>query len=268
MIDFLRKTIGGEDRKQYFFVIRELTSREIKRKYARSFLGIIWSVLNPLLTMIVMTMVFSYMFRRSIVNYPIYYLTGSTFWSLFSTSTNTAMSSLVDNRTLLMKVKLPKQTFVLSRIYTAFVNFGYSLIAFAFIVLIYSVRGKLVLNATLLLLPIDVIFTLLFAMGISYILSIVYVFFGDIKYLYSVLLTLWMYTSAIFYPVDQLPGIIRAVISFNPVYVSIVFAREIIMNGSIPAITWWIRLIVYGISSFIIGYYVFVKYENRVMQKI
>ena len=268
MIDFLRKTIGGEDRKQYFFVIRELTSREIKRKYARSFLGIIWSVLNPLLTMIVMTMVFSYMFRRSIVNYPIYYLTGSTFWSLFSSSTNTAMSSLVDNRTLLMKVKLPKQTFVLSRIYTAFVNFGYSLIAFAFIVLIYCVRGKLVLNATLLLLPVDVIFTLLFAMGISYILSIVYVFFGDIKYLYSVLLTLWMYTSAIFYPVDQLPDIIHAVISYNPVYVSIVFAREIIMNGSIPAITWWIRLVVYGISSFIIGYYVFVKYENRVMQKI
>ena len=268
MLDVLRKMIDENDRKQYLFVIRELTAREIKRKYARSFLGIIWSVLNPLLTMIVMTMIFSYMFRRSIVNYPIYYLTGSTFWTLFSTSTNTAMSSLVDNRSLLMKVKLPKQTFVLSRIYTAFVNFGYSLIAFALIVIVYFLRGKLVLNATILLLPFDVMFTLLFAMGISYILSIAYVFFGDIKYLYSVLLTLWMYTSAIFYPVDQLPTIIQNAISHNPIYVSIVFAREIIMNGSIPAFDWWIRLIVYGVSSFIIGYYIFNKYENKVMQKI
>ena len=268
MIDAIRKLINGGDRKQYLFVIRELTAREIKRKYARSFLGIIWSVLNPLLTMIVMTMIFSYMFRRSIVNYPIYYLTGSTFWTLFSTSTNTAMSSLVDNRNLLMKVKLPKQTFVLSRIYTALVNFEYSLIAFAFIVLVYCLKGKLVLNATLLLLPFDVLFTLLFAMGISYILSIVYVFFGDVKYLYSVLLTLWMYTSAIFYPVDQLPSIIQNAISYNPVYISIVFAREIIMNGAIPAIHWWLRLIIYGASSMIVGYYIFNKYENKVMQKI
>ncbi len=177
MIDIIKQFTGEGDRKQYFFVIRELTSREIKRKYARSFLGVIWSVLNPLLTMIVMTMIFSYMFRRSIVNYPLYYLTGSTFWTLFSTSTNTAMSALVDNRTLLMKVKLPKQTFVLSRIYTAFVNFGYSCLAFALILLVYIMKGKVVINLTLLLLPFDVLFTLLFAMGVSYILSIVYVFF-------------------------------------------------------------------------------------------
>ena len=268
MINALHKLIGGEERKQYFFVIRELTAREIKRKYARSFLGIIWSVLNPLLTMIVMTMIFSYMFRRSIVNYPLYYLTGSTFWSLFSTSTNTAMSALVDNRTLLMKVKLPKQTFVLSRIYTALVNFGYSLVAFAFIVLIYCLSGKLVLNASIFLLPVDVFFTLLFAIGVSYILSIAYVFFGDVKYLYSVLLTLWMYTSAIFYPVEQLPEMIKTVIGYNPVYVSIVFAREIIMNGKVPAITWWVRLIAYGICSFVVGYFVFKKHENKVMQKI
>lgn len=77
-------------RKQYFFVIRELTGREIKRKYARSYLGILWSVLNPLLTMVVMTLTFSYMFRRSIVNYPIYYLTGTIFWTLFSSATNSS----------------------------------------------------------------------------------------------------------------------------------------------------------------------------------
>lgn len=268
MIDFIRSFLGGEDRKQYLFVIRELTSREIKRKYARSFLGVIWSVLNPLLTMVVMTMIFSYMFRRSIANFPVYYLTGQTFWALFSTATNTSVSSLVDNRNLLMKVKLPKQIFVLSRIYTAFVNFGYSLLAFALIVLIYVFRGKIVLSAVIFLLPFDIVFSLLFAVGVAYILSIIYVFFADIKYLYSILLTLWMYASAIFYPVDQLPDVIGHLIGYNPVYVSIAFARVIILDGDIPAMGLWIKLIIYGIGSFLIGYYIFKKNENGVMQKI
>ena len=118
-----------EELKQYYFVIKQLVDREIKRKYARSFLGVIWSVLNPLMTMAVMSMIFSTIFKRTIENYPIYYLTGTIFWQLFSGATNSAMTALVDNRTLLLKVKLPKQTFVLARIYTALTNFGYTCVA-------------------------------------------------------------------------------------------------------------------------------------------
>ena len=88
----------AEQRKQYWFVIRELTSREIKRKYSRSKLGIVWSVLNPLLTMAVMSMIFSYMFKHSIENYPIYYLCGNVIWQLFTGATNSAMTTLVDNK--------------------------------------------------------------------------------------------------------------------------------------------------------------------------
>ena len=97
-----------EELKQYYFVIKQLVDREIKRKYARSFLGVIWSVLNPLMTMAVMSMIFSTIFKRTIENYPIYYLTGTIFWQLFSGATNSAMTALVDNRTLLLKVKLAK----------------------------------------------------------------------------------------------------------------------------------------------------------------
>ena len=97
-----------EELKQYYFVIKQLVDREIKRKYARSFLGVIWSVLNPLMTMAVMSMIFSTIFKRTIENYPIYYLTGTIFWQLFSGATNSAMTALVDNRTLLLKVKLPE----------------------------------------------------------------------------------------------------------------------------------------------------------------
>lgn len=251
---------------QYLFAIRELTSRELKRKYARSYLGVIWSVLNPLLTMLVMTMVFSYMFRRDIINYPIYYLTGSIMFSLFRSATDTPMSALVDNRALLMKVKLPKQTFVLARIYTAFVNFGYTCIAYAAIVLVYVLRGKMVLTTAVLLFPVDVLLLLVFAMGIGLTLSIVYVFFADIKYLYHVLLTLWLYLSAIFYPVDRLPDYVANLIGFNPVYVSILIARTLVMDGAIPDLTLWIRLGIYSIVSFVIGLVVFWKHENNVMQ--
>lgn len=102
----LRK--NREELKQYYFVIKQLVDREIKRKYARSFLGVIWSVLNPLMTMAVMSMIFSTIFKRTIENYPIYYLTGTIFWQLFSGATNSAMTALVDNRTLLLKVKIAK----------------------------------------------------------------------------------------------------------------------------------------------------------------
>ena len=129
-----------EELKQYYFVIKQLVDREIKRKYARSFLGVIWSVLNPLMTMAVMSMIFSTIFKRTIENYPIYYLTGTIFWQLFSGATNSAMTALVDNRTLLLKVKLPKQTFVLARIYTALTNFGYTCVAYVLMLVVFQIK--------------------------------------------------------------------------------------------------------------------------------
>lgn len=253
-----------EEIRQYYFVIKQLVSREIKRKYARSFLGIIWSVLNPLMYMAVMSMIFTTMFRRSIENYPIYFLTGMTIWQLFSGATNSAMNALVDNRMLLIKLKLPKQVFVLSRIYTAFINFAYTCIAYIMMLVVFRVK----FSFCMLLFPIAIFFLLLFSMGIGYLLSIVYVFFADIKYLYSVILTLWMYLSAIFYPVDSLTPLMKTVIEANPVYVYIAFARECVMYQSCPEPGMWMKMIAWGIGSFFTGYYVFKRNENKVMQKI
>lgn len=256
--------MNWDEQKQQLFAIQQLVSREVKRKYARSYLGIVWSVLNPLMTMAVMSMVFSTMFRRSIENFPIYYLTGSIFWTLFSTATDSAMSALVDNKSLLMRVKMPKQSFVVARVYTALTNFGYTCIAYVLMLLVFQIKP----SVTMLLFPIPVLFILLFSMGIGYLLSILYVFFGDIKYLYSVLLTLWMYLSALFYPVDQLPGEVAGLINLNPVYVYIHFARDVMMYQTVPDIGEWIKMILWGVGSFIIGYFVFKKNENSVMQKL
>lgn len=256
--------IQKEEWKQYIFVIKELVSREIKRKYARSYLGIIWSVLNPLMSMAVMSMIFTTIFKRSIENFPIYYLTGTIFWQLFSGATNAAMTALVDNKTLLLKVKLPKQTFVLARIYTALTNFGYTCIAYVLMLAVFRIK----LNWTIVLFPIVVLCTLLFFMGIGYLLSIAYVFFGDIKHLYSVILTLWMYLCAIFYPVNSTSGMMQQIIGANPIYVFIYFARTIVMDGVVPEPVEWIKMLVWSIAVFVLGYWVFNKNENKVMQSI
>lgn len=252
------------NKKQYIFAIKELTGREIKRKYTRSKLGILWSVLNPLMSMAVLSLIFSKMFSRSIAHFPIYYLTGSIFWTLFSGATNSAMTALVDNKSLLIKVKLPKQTFVLSRVYTSLVNFGYSCIAYMLMLIVFKMKFSL----TWLLLPIDVFFALLFSLGIGYILAIVYVFFGDIKYLYGILLTIWMYMSALFYPVNGLPEIMQKVVGNNPVYIAIAFARISVMDRKVPELNYWIKLIISGVCSFAIGYLIFKKKQNKVMQVI
>ena len=249
---------------QYVFVIRELTSREIKRKYARSSLGIIWSVLNPLLMMVVMSLIFSTMFKRSIENFPIYYLTGQTIWGLFSGATNSAMTALVDNKTLLIKAKLPKHTFILSRVYTALVNFGYTCIAYVLMLIIFRIPFTL----TMLLFPVGILFGLLLSIGIGYLLATEYVFFADIKYLYGIFLTLLMYMSAIFYPVDSLPEMVQKVVNMNPVYLVILFTRECVMYGHVPETWVWIRLSVWSVASIIVGMIIFRTQENKIMQTI
>lgn len=255
---------AGGERRQYMFAVRQLVSREVKRKYARSYLGIMWSVLNPLMSMAVMSMIFSTIFKRSIENFPIYYLTGSIFWSLFSEATNSAMTALVDNRMMLMKVKLSKQTFVIARMFTALTNFGYTCVAYMLMLIIFRVR----LTPYMLLFPIDVLFIMLFSVGIGFMLSIFYVFFGDIKYLYSVLLTLWMYLSAVFYPIDRLSDMMQWIIRKNPVYNYIEFARDIVLYGIMPEPVLWLKIIGWGIISFTAGYLLFKKKENLVMQKM
>lgn len=256
--------IDAQQGKQYAFVVRQLTSRELKRKYARSYLGVIWSVLNPLLSMVVLSLIFSQLFRRSIENYPIYYLTGNILWQAFTGATNASMTSLVDNKMLLLKVKFPMELFILTRVYTALINLGYSLIAYIIMLFVFQVSPKL----TMFFSPLIVFFLFLFSLGISYMLATAYVFFGDVKHLYTVLLTIWMYCSAIFYPVEQLQGIIRVVIWNNPLYTFIHCMRKAVMMGALPERIEWFQMLVWSLGVYVIGSLIFQKNRNRIMQKL
>ena len=253
-----------EERRQYAFVIRQLTSRELKRRYARSTLGVLWSVLNPLLSMAVLSLIFSQLFRRSIENYPIYYLTGSILWQAFTGATTSAMTALADNKPLLLRVKFPMELFLLARVYTALVNLGYSLVAYGVMLAVFRVTPKW----TMLLTPAVILGLFLFSLGLSYMLAAAYVFFGDVKHLYTVALTLWMYCSAIFYPVEQLQGFIRVVIRLNPLYAYIHCLREAVMLGQLPNWMETVQMAVCSVGMYLLGWLVFRRCRKRILQKL
>lgn len=250
--------------RQYAFLIRQLTSRELKRKYARSYLGVLWSVLNPLLSMAVLSLIFSQLFRRSIENYPIYYLSGYILWQAFTGSTTAAMTALVDNKPLLLKVKFPMEVFILTRVYTAVVNFGYSLAAYAVMLAVFRIPPRW----SMLAIPGVVACLFAFSLGLSCMLAAAYVFFGDVRHLYAVVLTLWMYCSAIFYPVEQLTGFIRTVIQINPLYIYIHAFRQAVMAGSPPGWKGWLSMVLWAGGVFALGVWVLRRNRNRIMQKI
>lgn len=249
---------------QTSFVLGQLVAREMKRKYSRSRLGIVWSVLNPLLSMAVLSLVFSTMFRKSIENYPVYYLTGFVIWNFFTSATNAAMTSLADNQTLILQVRLPRSIFPLSRVLTAFVNFLYSMAAYGVILAVFRIPPGI----SALYFPVIIVFAFLFSLGLGLLLSVLYVFFGDIRHLYGVLLTLWMYLSALFYPLELLPPAMQAVIWQNPVYNFIAGARDCLLYGRIPSAGVMIRIVFWGTAVYLLGALVFRGSQNKVIQKL
>lgn len=261
-MQLIKKTI--EDKKQYFFVIRELTAREIKRKYARSFLGILWSVLNPLLYMAVMSLIFSTIFASDIDKFPTYFLTAYIFWVLFSGATETSMTTFVDNQNMFQKTKLPRQLFVLSRAYTALVNFGFSLIAFGAILLIYRVP----ITWISLIFFVDVIFAFMFSTGVSYILATIYVFNRDIKFLYKNFLVLYDHLIAMYYPIQMLKGGIYTIVEYNPLYIYIKIARECVLYNTVSEVKWFILMAIWGVGTLAVGTLAFKLNENEMLHKL
>ena len=244
---------------QYKPLLKELVGRDLKVKYRRSFLGYVWSLLNPLLMMCVMTLVFSYMFRFDIPNYPLYLITGQTLWTFFNESTNMSMYSVLQNGSLIKKVYIPKFIFPISRVLSSFVTMSFSLAA----ILIVLIFTRAPFYWSMLLFPVPLFFLLLFAMGIGMVLSALSVYFRDITHLYGVLTLAWMYLTPIFYPVDALPKEVVPLITSNPMYAYITFFRDIILYGTIPEPAMWIQCVLVSFAALAVGLVVFRKMQRN-----
>lgn len=241
-------------------LLQQLVMKDIKLKYRRSFLGYVWSILNPLMIMFIMVLVFQNMFRFDIANYPVYLIIGQTIFNFVSEATNQAMWSITGNAALMKKTYVPKYIFTLSRVTSSFVNMVFALGA---MLLVFVVCG-ISFNWYMFLIPVILVQVYIFALGLGFFLASGTVFFRDIQYIYSAFLTAWMYATPIFYPIVQLPLNMQRIIKhFNPLYAYITQFRTIVLDGTCPDM----RLIIYGfIVSFIMvgfGTWVFMKSQDK-----
>ena len=239
--------------RKYQYFLKNLIIKDIKLKYRRSILGLAWSVLNPLLMMIVITTVFSNIFKIKVENFAIYFLTGSTLFSFFAETTSTSMTSVLSAGSLIKKVYIPKYIFPLEKCLFGLVNFLFSLIAVAIIFLIKNYPIKW----TILLFPIPVMYTLVFSIGLSLILASLCVFFKDILHLYTVILTAWNYLTPIMYPYEILSDNMRRFMKFNPMYYFVDYFRNVMMNGKIPDLSTNIICLSISLCTFVVGVIIF-----------
>lgn len=233
-------------------LIKELVKRDLKLKYRRSVLGYLWSLLNPLLMMIVMTLVFSYMFRFDIPNYPLYLICGQTLFNFFNESTNMAMQSVIQNAQLIKKVYIPKYIFPISKVTSSFVTMSFSLVAILIVMLVTGTG----FHFSILLFWVPLLMLFIFSSGISMLLSALAVQFRDITHLYGVLTMAWMYLTPIFYPVEAIPDGVASVIMANPLYTYIDIFRSLVLYGEIPsALTllsgFAVAIIVFGVGALV-----------------
>lgn len=216
---------------KYKDLLIQLVSRDIKLKYRRSFLGYLWSVLNPLFVMIIMTIVFSTMFSRNIENFPVYLFTGKMLFDFMSTSTNQAMTSVTGNAALLKKTYVPKYIFTLSKVTSCMVDLLFSFGALFIVMLVTRAR----IYWTFFLFPLVVLQIYIFCCGLGFFLAEFNVFFRDIQYIYQAIITAWMYLTPIFYPVESLPNSVAFVVKgLNPLYYYVAQFRDLVYYGHFP----------------------------------
>lgn len=245
---------------KYKDLIKQLVLKDIKLKYRRSILGYLWSVLNPLMVMLVMYFVFSHMFRFDLENYPAYLIIGQALFTFMTEGTNQAIGSIVGNGALLKKVYVPKYVFTLSKITSSLVNLMFSLIAMI-IVFIFS---GVTFSVYMLFIPVVLLEVYIFSLGLGLFLAASSVFFRDIQYIYSVLTTAWMYLTPIFYPLSQLPENLQNILmQFNPMCIYIIHFRTCVLEQTFPE--WHYVLYGFGISFLFLfaGSLYFIKKQDE-----
>lgn len=244
---------------KYRFLIKQLVSRDFKAKYKRSILGVFWSFLNPLLTMIVQYIVFSNLFRFDIPYYPVYLLSGIIVFNYFSEACGMALTSIIGNATLITKVYVPKYIYPLTRILSSLVNLLISMIPLIIVTMLSGLHP----TKAYLLIPFMLVCLAMFCLGLGMLLSAAMVFFRDIQFLWGVLTMIWMYLTPIFYPESILPEQVVWVLKINPLYYFINFLRSCVIDGVSPEPVVYVQCFLISLCVLAVGAWVFKKSQDK-----
>ncbi|MEG1060962.1 MAG: ABC transporter permease [Oscillospiraceae bacterium] len=245
---------------KYKYLLQNLIVRDIKVKYRRSILGVAWSLLNPLLMMFILNAVFSRIFRFQIPNFPLYLITGQILFGFFNEATSAAIFSIVDASSLIKKVYIPKYMFPIEKVLFGFVNLVFSIPAIAVMMLMFRVP----FSPVMFMCVFPLISMLMFTLGFSLVISALCVFFRDLKHLYSVLITAWMYLTPIIYPLSELEGSwIYYIALLNPLTWYVEYFRQTLIYATMPTAVMNCMCFGYGALFIIVGLLMFKKLQDK-----
>lgn len=258
-----------EGLKKYMPLLKELIRRDVKIKYRRSFLGFLWSVLNPLGMMVIMTIVFSNVFRSDIQNFPVYLMCGQLIFNFFNEATTMSMSSIMGNAGLISKVYVPKYFFPVSRVCSSFVNLLTSFVALVIVIIV----TRTPISWTVIFAIFPVLYVLLFSIGVGMLLSAITVSFRDMMHLYGVVVTGLMYLTPIFYPISMLPtegtmGKVALIVKANPITNFVEMLRTAILGQDVPSLWQHVKCFTPCVIMLVIGAVVFKKLQDEFILKL
>ncbi len=245
--------------KKHRFLFEELVKRDFKKKYKRTVIGVGWSMLMPLLMLLVMKVVFEQFFGRSVGHYTTYLFCGNLLFCWFSEATGHGMQSLYANAAIFTKVNVPKYLFLFAGSIQTFINFLLTLAVF----FLFCWYDGIDFSWRLLLLAYPVATLLLFNVGVGLVLSALFIFFRDIDYLWRVFLQLLMYGSAIFYTIDGFPARLKLVFACNPLYRHIEYFREVVISGAVPSLGTHLALAGWALAAAAAGFFMYKRYNTK-----
>lgn len=251
---------AGREVVQYRSLLWTLVARDLKVRYKRSVLGILWTMLNPLLMMIVFSIVFASVFRFTIEHFTIYFLSAYVLWNFVSQTTSWSTACLLSYAPLIRKVYVPKAIFIMATVLSGLVNLVVALVPLALLMIVLRHPFR----EALLFLPVAILIATMFSLGLSFLLAGVCIEFADVIQIYNALLLAWMYLTPIVYPLDVVPEQFRWIILANPMYAIVETFRAPIFQGTLPDPGLVLRSIVWSASLLVFGWWVFERRVDRI----
>ena len=250
--------------KKYSFLFGELVHRDFTKKYKRTFFGMTWSIISPLINLLIMWFVFGNILGNNVNHFVIYLFSGQLVFAFFSEATSMGMTSLVNNSSIFAKVNIPKYLFLFSQNVTSLINFCLTMIVYFIFVAVEGIP----FTWTFLALLFPIVFLIIFNLGIGLILSALFVFFRDMQYLWGIISQLIMWLSAIFYTLDMFDPAVQEAFFFNPIYLFIYYFRSIVLDGTVPTVDIHIRIIIASLLAFGIGSWMYKHYNTEFLYYI
>lgn len=245
------------------FLLGEIVKKNFFSKYKDSVLGVLWTVLRPLLLTALFTIIFSTVFGRNIENYAVYFLCGRCIFDFFNGAINASLNSIKGNKNILQRTAAPKYIFVLGAIISEFLTFLIYLILLVLALIVTKSPFYFIMPLSI----VPVVSIIIMATGLGFLLSILCVYYTDVQHLWGVLSIMIMYGSAIFYPMDIVPEPFHKYMILNPLFWIIDQFRSFIYSGTMPPVLYMVNSLLISLIILVFGIIIFKKYEKIVSMR-